>query len=407
MSQDEYREMEIAPPSAIESLEKASINMQVATAKTYPRGDLKKIRTLIESAATMDEDTAEACFYKLRRKQKDEETGEYVVKTIMGPSVRLAEIALSYYKNVRAGARPIDNNGKFITAQGICHDLENNILVSVEVTRRITNRNGKTFSDDMQTVVANAACAIALRNAVFKVIPGALVEPVFEKCKRVAMGTAATLKDKRDKYLKRLAELGVDQARVLHALGRESVEGITLVDLEDLIGMANSIKEGTSIDEVFPPIQNQRAGSQEAADKMRDEKLKTEQAANGATGTPTQYQVMLYVGGTDGDFLLHELKDHPAVTDKDAILAYCRNSLAGNKDGKTYVVVQLPGREMIERFDPAPAESSTTQTGQQSSDQSGKQGDGLFGSQSSAGSGPQAVPGTGTGRQRNYGRGQQ
>src|SRR5678816_4803120 len=90
-------------------------------------------------------------------------------RNIVGPSVRFAEVVASSWGNIRSGARIIDIDDKFITAQGQCFDLEKNICVQVEVKRRITKKDGKRYDDDMIGVTGNAACSISLRNAVFKV----------------------------------------------------------------------------------------------------------------------------------------------------------------------------------------------------------------------------------------------
>ena len=142
--------IEVSQADMLAAINKSEIDTQIATAKQYPR-NLARVLNNIETLATMDEDTAASCFYILRRQGK----------VIEGPSVRMAEIIASSWGNLRLQARIVGNDGKVITAQGVCHDLESNYATSVEVKRRITNKYGKTFSDDMQVVTGNAACAIA------------------------------------------------------------------------------------------------------------------------------------------------------------------------------------------------------------------------------------------------------
>src|SRR6185369_3899928 len=88
--------LEVIEISAIEAISRAEIDIQVATAKRYPR-QLSKVKSDMMGFATLDQETAEACFYSLPRGGK----------TIQGPSVRLAEIALSTFGNCRAGTRII------------------------------------------------------------------------------------------------------------------------------------------------------------------------------------------------------------------------------------------------------------------------------------------------------------
>ncbi len=153
-------EVEVISPSSLELIQRAEIDLQISTAKKYPR-DLARVKSKMISFATLDEETAESCFYTLPRDGK----------TIQGPTVRLAEIAVACYTNLRAASRIISNDGRVITSQAACHDLENNTLISVEVQRRITTKQGKTYSEEMQVTAGNAANAIAFRNAVFKVVP--------------------------------------------------------------------------------------------------------------------------------------------------------------------------------------------------------------------------------------------
>lgn len=248
-------QLEIVEPTALESMERVQIDVQITTAKRYPRS-LSAVKKAMLEFATLDEETAASCFYTLPRQGK----------SIQGPSARMAEIALSCFQNIKAGARVISNDGKIVTAQGVCHDLQNNVSVSVEVQRRITDKNGYTYSDDMQVVTGNAACSIALRNATFKVVPAALVKPVYEAAKRVAVGDAKTLSDRRAKCVDAFGKTGVTKEKLLAKLEKKSVDDITLDDLEILIGLHTAIKEGdASIDDSFPEVKPKTKEPQFAA----------------------------------------------------------------------------------------------------------------------------------------------
>jgi hypothetical protein len=89
---------------------------------------------------------------------------------------------------------------------------------------------------------------------VFKVVPMALVKPVFEQAKKVAIGDAKTLADRRAKAIDLFAKMGVNKEKVLMRLDKKSVEEVGLEDLEILIGLHNAIREDDmSIDDAFPP----------------------------------------------------------------------------------------------------------------------------------------------------------
>lgn len=242
---EESGQLEHVAPDALAVMERASIDSQVSTAKKYPRS-LSMVKAKMLSFATLDQETASGCFFTLPARKGGDG------KSIQGPSIRMAEIALATYQNLRAGARVIADDGKIITAQGVCHDLENNVCISVEVKRRVTTKEGRRFSDDMVVMTGNAACSIALRNATFRVVPLALVKPVYEQAKKVAIGDAKTLVSRRADAMTHFTKMGVKKEQVFAVLGVNNLEDISLDHLAELIGYATAIKEGdTSIDEVF------------------------------------------------------------------------------------------------------------------------------------------------------------
>ena len=229
--------------ASLAALNRSELDVQIVTAKQYPR-NLAQVLNNIETLATLDEDTAASCFYILRRQGK----------VIEGPSVRMAEIIASSWGNIRVQSRIIGNDGKMITAQGICHDLESNYAVSSEVKRRITDKYGNKFSEDMQVVTGNAAAAIAMRNALFKVVPMAVVKKVIEKAKSVSIGKSISLEESRKKMMEYFSKIGVDQKHIFDYLSVTKIEEINTDMVVELRGLANAIKEGTTtVEETFFP----------------------------------------------------------------------------------------------------------------------------------------------------------
>ena len=267
-SQELAAPFEFAPPSVVESITRAEIDIQISTAKRFPR-DYSVVKRKMLSLATLDQETAETCFYKLSRQGK----------SIEGPSVRLAEIAASCFGNMRAAAQVVDNDGKTITARGMCHDLENNTCFAVEVKRRITGKDGRTYSEDMQVVTGNAACSIALRNAIFRTVPMALIKPVYDQARAAAVGDIKTLAERRTRMLKAFAAMGVNEARILAVLGKPGVEDIGLAELESLIGIHTAIKDGEqNIDDAFPALPSKPSftkPSDAATPKVEDKPVQT------------------------------------------------------------------------------------------------------------------------------------
>ncbi len=271
--------IEVKQADMLQAINRAEIDIQISTAKQYPR-DINAVLNKIATYATMDKETAEDCFYVLRRKDKDGNDS-----VIEGLSVRMAEIIAGAWGNLRVQARIIGNDGRQITAQAICHDLETNFAVSKEVKRSIVTKKGYTFSEDMQVVTGNAACSIAFRNAVLAVIPKAVTKRVINEVKQVALGQSIDLEQSRQNVIQYFAKLGVKQEQLFLYLGVKSVQDIDKQKIFELRATANAIKEGTTtVEECFvkPAIE---AKAQETANKKAASAVdKAEAAIAQATG---------------------------------------------------------------------------------------------------------------------------
>lgn len=236
----------VITPTVINQITKAEIDVAISTARAYPR-NLTQFKKRALSMATLDATVAASCFYKLKRKNK--QGGESYIE---GPSIRFAEIVGAAYGNLRFGSRTVDEGAEFVTAQGVAHDLENNVSVTTEVRRRITTAEGRRYSTDMIVTTANAAGAIALRNAIFKAVPFSLAKEVFDAAKKTAIGTAATLAERRQKMIIEYGKMTVTPEMIFRTLEIKGMDDISLEKLDDLIGIYNAIKDGdTTIDEQF------------------------------------------------------------------------------------------------------------------------------------------------------------
>ena len=266
--------IEVKQAEMLSAINRSEIDMQIATAKRYPR-DINQALRRIQTLATLDEETAGDCFYSLSRgKGNDKEI-------IEGLSVRFAEIIAGSWGNLRAQARIIGNDGRTITAQGVCHDLETNFAVSVEVKRRITDRFGKTFSEDMQVVTGNAACAIAFRNAVLKIVPKSITKKIIEQVREVAVGKAKDLETSRANVVKYFGGLGVNKAALLSYLGVNSLNDVDSETVFELRGLANALKEGTTtLQEVFCTASTDSEDIAKEAREKADEAMKKANKAN-------------------------------------------------------------------------------------------------------------------------------
>ena len=224
----------VSEANAITSMIKGEVDIQIQTAKQYPRVISKSKERILE-VATSDQETADSCFYLLPRGGK----------SIEGPSTRLAEIVANSWGNLRIGSRVLDVGEKSVVCQGVVHDLETNVAYQTEVRRKITDRNGKRYTEDMINMTANAGCSIAMRNAIFKAVPKAVIKTLEKEIKHAAGGDARTLPTRiktafkyfKDKY-------SHDEKKLLAFLDKRKMEDVDLEDLQKLNGVRVAIEDG-------------------------------------------------------------------------------------------------------------------------------------------------------------------
>lgn len=232
---------ELMMESSTQDLIAAEIDTQIATAKQFPRS-IQEFKATCRELACMDEDTAASMFYVLKRGGKN----------IEGPSVRMAEVVAYSWKNVRTDKRIVSIDSSFVTAQATCIDLERNVAGRGECKRRITNKEGRRYNDDMIQTTANAAMAIALREAVFSVVPRSLFKDIYEAAKKASIGKGGSFEKSRQTMLQWFTKAGSTEAQVLEFLGVTSIDEVTQEDLVLMKGVATRIKdEGVPVDEAL------------------------------------------------------------------------------------------------------------------------------------------------------------
>lgn len=269
----EHVEVSAVGQNALMQIERAQIDSMIATAQMYPKHApkmLSQVKTNMLTFATLDEETAAGCFYTLPRGGK----------TIQGPSVRTAEIAVSCYGNVLVGVRVVEvvttGANPYVVVQATARDLEQNVSVSMEKRRRIMAKwdkqtgKKKPIDEDDINLAVNACGAIGYRDAAFKVIPQALIKPVWEAARKVAVGDVKSLAVTRQKCIDRLTQMGAPIDRILAVVKCAKVDDIGQPELEILFGLGTALKDGdTTIEEAFPkPEPEQKQGVDALADRL-------------------------------------------------------------------------------------------------------------------------------------------
>ena len=265
MGLEEYEVLPVEAQSvqqvSVDAMERANVDSQVATAKQYPRNIRRSIDNSIVMA-TMDNETAQSCGYALPRGGKP----------ITGPSVHLAKIIVSNWGNMRTEAKVVQITDKQIISRGTAWDLETNVASAFEVRRSIVDKKGNRFSDDMITVTGNAANSIAYRNAVFSVVPKAVVDKVYKAAQKCITGDLSD----NEKLLKRRTdainyfkdEWGITEEEVVKLCGKQTVNQIKADEIALLLGMVQSLKDGdTTVDEIMKPIRESKEAKHTKAAK--------------------------------------------------------------------------------------------------------------------------------------------
>lgn len=270
----EIQQIQATPHQLIDAVEKAQVDVQVTTAKAYPR-DLARAKNNAIALVTMDEKTAESCSYALPRSGKP----------ITGPSVHLARILAQQYGNIRAEAKVVEITERQVVSRGTAWDLENNYAVAFEVRRSIWGKFGR-YSDDMITVTGNAANAIAYRNAVLAIIPKGLTDIVSQSAKEKITGDLSDetkLIARRKKMLDHFkTTYAITEAEVLKMLAKQTIEQIGADQIAVMLSTQQALKDGdTTVDELLKDI---RTKVEKIDDKKKDLKEK-QKLGKGAQGT--------------------------------------------------------------------------------------------------------------------------
>lgn len=301
MSEYEETASEIVEPvsNSIAMIEKATIDIQIATAHQYPRS-IAIFKQRATEMVTLDEETAQSCIY---RRPVGKENGKPIYAE--GKSIRMAEIVGACYGNLRVASMIIEQTPRFVKCRGMVHDLESNYAASSEVIESTVTKDGNPYSERMRIVVAKAALSKARRDAIFQVVPAALCKTLENQARETAIGTAATLDKRRKTVLDWINKLAIDPKRVWDAIGVKGLDDVGLEQLEILTGLRTAIKDGDiTIDEAFPVDRekvktegNVTVSSKELEENLKKARGKNKEESAIEMATPVQLATLIKYAG--------------------------------------------------------------------------------------------------------------
>lgn len=237
------RNLEIVAPSALEAIQRAEADMAITTAKKYPRDVAQSIKTCRE-LALRSASIAKTCNYAVPRAGRQ----------LIGPSVHFARIVAYAWGNSTALSRVVGADRQNVHLQGVFHDLQSNVRIGIEMDWPV--QPPKTDSPerwaDQINLAKRAGAAVALRSAIFNVIPMALFNDIAEEAKGVAVGEGKTFIESRNNAIAAFKAMGVTQEMIYRALGIGGLESITTDHLIYLHAVMTSIKDSAmTVQEVF------------------------------------------------------------------------------------------------------------------------------------------------------------
>jgi len=271
--------VEVQSVSVTEAQSRAEIDIQISTANRFPRNVDRAIQNII-AIVSKDKELAEKCIYSLPRGGKE----------VKGVSVHLARLIASEYKNMRVQCCIVEIGNTTVTAQATAHDVQTNYAVRTEVKRKITDKRGQRYNEDMVVMTCNAALAVAERNAILKVIPITIVNKVYKSAQNAILGDLTN----EEKLIKRRLEViegfktwNVSEQEILDLLGLESISQIKQEQILTLVGLANAINDGdTTVKEAFgkeakntPTTEDTKKKVQEVIKKAKEKRSARQHAS--------------------------------------------------------------------------------------------------------------------------------
>lgn len=221
------------------------LDRAIVTAHRFPRSievAVKKMRTLI----LYNREAMENSVYALPRGGKP----------ILGPSIGFANAVMQCWGNCRVASRVVftDTKQKVVIAEGAFLDLETNAQSIVSVNRRIVDKNGRLYNDDMQIVTGAAAASIARRNAINQGVSRAIWYPIFEEALQGVRGTVQTFSEYKTKAFTAMAQFGVKPEQIFMALGLKGDSDMTFEHIPAVRGMYAALRDGSlTVEEMFDP----------------------------------------------------------------------------------------------------------------------------------------------------------
>ena len=195
--------------------------------------------------------------------------------TIIGPTIRLAELIRREWRNIFTTERVMHDDDRQMIVQVTAMDLETNSIETAEVIvpktverkfvkkgQEVLNERENSFGEKLYIVKATdsevdmtrkALISKALRNAIFRLVPAELVQIALATARQtIATADASDPKDATRRLISCFEEQGVGIDKIEKHIGH-TLEKATAADVKKLRGLYKQMLNGADWDELTNP----------------------------------------------------------------------------------------------------------------------------------------------------------
>jgi hypothetical protein len=252
----------------VAQLERAAVDVQVATAHAYPRDRQKALQAIVNEALQ----DSESMIYTLR--YVNHKTGE--AQVVQGASVRLAEVVAQNWGNIRVWASVIEARPEYVRARGSAWDMQSNAWATEEVVVPTLDKKGQPYPERLRILQQQSAVSKAFRNVVLRVVPRSVVNAAINAIKRQQVVTPKAIASIRN-WLKTIK---VSEAAACRVIGAQSLDSITPEQLATIRGIYAAIRDGElTIEDAFGLDEAVANGAQQQQQTTINRPVQTEEPA--------------------------------------------------------------------------------------------------------------------------------
>lgn len=275
--QNEQHTTALAPPTPAPTLatsslatalavrEKTMIEARLTMAQARPRSVTQFRDDLLKECTRLS--FAEQAEYARPVGKEKGDDGRWIQKIARGPSIRLIETALRFYRNISTEVTPLSDDAKMRSVKVEVFDWETCVSFSTVITfekteekrdlgrgqRWIssrTNSYGETVftveaTDDRVRVKEAALVSKAVRDMGRRCLPGDVLEEAIQKCRdRIANADKEDPAQARRRVFDAFSAAGVKPVDLAEYMGGQSVDTLGPADLDHLRVLLQALREG-------------------------------------------------------------------------------------------------------------------------------------------------------------------